>query len=90
MKTPEEKIVKMQELFLEGHSVRFIAENLKMGKTTVRDNIKRLKLERPIDVPPKLYISDEERKRILDMYIKAKEYYENTQTVMKVKPKSKS
>ena len=55
MKTPEEKIVKMQELFLEGHSVRFIAENLNMGKTTVRDKIKRLKLERPIDVPPKYY-----------------------------------
>lgn len=34
MKTPEEKIVKMQELYKEGYSVSAIAEMLKMGNTT--------------------------------------------------------
>lgn len=85
MKTPEEKIVKMQELYKEGYSVSAIAEMLKMGNTTVRDNIKRLKLERPIDLPPKFYVTEKEKKRIMDKIIKAKEKLQAENPDMKVK-----
>lgn len=85
MKTPEEKIVKMQELYKEGYSVSAIAEMLKMGNTTVRDNIKKLNLERPIDLPPKFYVTEKEKKRIMDKIIKAKEKLKAENPDMKVK-----
>lgn len=75
-KTSQEKIDKMVQLYNEGYSVRAIAEMVKMGNTTVRDNIKMLQLERPFDLPPKYYPTVRQRKRIMDMCIRAKAEWE--------------